>query len=112
MSTLELGIVPEGLKVRLSQDAPFVASIGAQDQTTGGWTEWPADTQLRIEFRAPGEVSRSFDFSIAGPFATISVPELDVNTLANYEGLWVQLWLTYPPAEEFLWCVGEVTWSG
>lgn len=107
-ATLALGRVPGRLTVALVQGADFTSTLRAQD-TSGAATSWPQGTVLRLVLTADctSPVSRSWDWSIDGELATLTVPASDVDELFALD-LHAQLWLDYGDGE-FLWMAGPVS---
>lgn len=109
MVTLVLGAEPESLVVHLSPGAPFTATIRATDDA-GAPMNWPAGCSLRLVILENG-IEHSWPFTISADYATVMIPELEVNALPDWPAPKAQLWVTYADAGEFLWCAGEVRFN-
>lgn len=80
MSTIELGLKPEGLHINLSTDSDLYATITLYDDNDVA-SSWPVGTTLTIEF--PGSAFSAWTATLVTSVATFQVDKAIANTITN-----------------------------
>lgn len=105
MATVTLGSVPQMLKVILTKNADFVASMKKADNTS-----WPS-AQLFLQFEIKDASPIVWQASFSGAVASWNVDLVDVNALLAAKPRGVKLW--YDEGDyEALWAQGEIDVRG
>lgn len=101
--TIQLGTIPETLRVYLASDADFAASMTS---TTGTWP----GTGVTLKFIGPaGTVVASWPATIAGAIAAWDIPAAQVAPVVAAGVRLARLHYTDKNGNELLWAKGSIT---
>lgn len=105
-TALALGRQPNPMTLVLSPGSNFSTTLRSQD-AGGAAVDWPVGSTLRLVITDGDDVRESWDWTIDGSLARLTITAAEVNALPK-ETLRSQLWLDYGDGE-FLWCSGSVS---